>query len=145
MSIDFDKRESYGDSDVWITVWNKNVSAQTKKLSVIVPPNHYIFTVLDSDGKAVPKLRYQIYRETALWCASGYGYDIKPGERFGIRFNLSKRFDLSMMGTYTVQCYRNIGRPAKNGKYEFEKLLSPKESFTIKSFGHDGRIVQPQE
>ncbi len=108
MSISLDQNEIDGGYPVFVTAKVKNVS---EKLLLLVEDGSdvdFSFEIKDRAGKQVDDLQYQkrlregpgVYRSKVV--------TVSPGEQIEYKLNLSRRFDMSLDGTYTVQAYRSV-------------------------------------
>lgn len=143
MAVKVEKNKIESGLPVWVHVRIKNISDKVQKFYMYNPYKQYVFTVYTPNGKLAYKLKYQQIKESKRRGSAIFsGKDIRPGESFTFRFNLSRRFDLSMEGKYTVECKLEIPSPNKiNNKYVFQNLCSKIEHIEIIPSTEDVRRI----
>lgn len=108
MTIILAKKEVDAGMPVFVTVSVKNVSTEDLRLVETNPKADFTFVIKDHEGKQVNELEYQkklheyqeiLRRKVAM---------VSAGQQVDYRFNLSRRFDMSLEGTYTVQAHRQV-------------------------------------
>jgi hypothetical protein len=110
LSICLENQESSAGYPVLVNVRIKNISDEELRLVQTTPERDYSFIVKDSDGNAVPMLRYQqrmqgnddrpVFRYTRT--------KVAPGQVIEYGANLSRCFDLTLTGNYTIQAERIV-------------------------------------
>ena len=113
MSLSITNQEIAPEQAVVLTVKVKNISQKELLLIESGPGADFNFIVKDAAGKEAPKLRYQLHLEANEGVyTSNVVMSMKPGQVIEYQQNVSRRFDMSLSGKYTVQAYRNVVRKA---------------------------------
>jgi len=130
MSISLDENEVPSGESLFVTVRLKNVTGKSLRLEETRPEVDFKFAVEKRDmsfsekrlfGEDVDELRYQRKLRDAE--VSPETLEVAPGEQLEYRFNLSRRFDMTTPGEYTIQAQREV--PGQ--KEEAAALLSSNE------------------
>ena len=115
----------------------KNVSTKTSKLIIIDKTIQYFFKATTPTGEVIPSLLYQ--KDIDRRIAQGvsplriFAQKVKPGEFLEYKFDMSRRFDFSLLEKYTVQCRRKLVKyDSIKKKKSIEEIVSPKVLFSIK-------------
>ena len=108
LSISLDKREISRGQPVLVTVRIKNVSDMELRLVETDSEKDYSFVLKDSEGKELPKLRYQKRLEETKEEFRRKATIISPGQVIEYKTNLGRRFDLSLEGEYSIQAQRQV-------------------------------------
>ena len=134
MKINIKKFNFDGDLDhiILVIVRVKNVS--DKKIRLVHLPSLKStcpFRVIGLSGKDIPKTLYQkrLSNLNSQKSMGLMGSKIHPGEFSEYKFNLSKRFDFSLLGTYTVQYTKKINLDYAGKNISFN-ISSPKIIFS---------------
>ena len=94
---------------LYLAVRLKNVSNEKLNITDAYPESDFRIDLLDSKGKIAPLTLYgKNLRLTRLNQWANVRNTISPGESLKYELNLSRQFDLSVMGTYTVQASRRV-------------------------------------
>lgn len=143
MAMLFEKEKIESGLPIWVTVKIKNISNKNLNLYLFDPSKQYLFTIYDSKHNLVPKLRYQLAKDNEFTAISAsHQLTLKPGESITVRFNLSRRFDLSKADKYTVECKIKIASSkSTNGHVVATDLCSKQEDFEIIPSKEDGQVV----
>lgn len=142
MAVCLDKKRIESGLPVWVSVKIKNVSDKTLKILEANPLRQFSFTIVNSENNIVSKLGYQTQLDNQpKESPRNFLKELKAGESETYHFNLSRRFDLTVIGKYTVQCERKVHRKNKDGKLEFQNLSSKKETFEIIPSSEDGQRI----
>jgi len=129
LSLSLKNREVSSGQPVLVTVRIKNVSDKELRLVETEPAKDYSFIVTDSDGKAVPQLLYQRRLRENKEEVRRTVTTVAPGQVVEHGFNLSRRFDLTLDGKYSIQAERSVLKSAGDGTVA---LLSNIEAVTIR-------------
>ena len=113
---------------VWVTVRVKNTAAERRPWVVTLPEGEFFFDVKDASGNDVPRLRYQLRQQEETEILRRFVKTLAPNQMIEHEINLSRRFDFSLAGEYSLQVTRVTLDASLNGMVT---LVSNTATFSI--------------
>lgn len=129
---------------IYAIVRIKNNTDSTQQIVLTSPQRRYFFNVTNASGKEIPKLLYQKRLDEIDKGSFSRIFirKLKSGEFLEQKFNISRRFDLSLRGNYVIQGRRKSmlhyfakeknSQPTQSSLPKEIYVYSPKLKFSIK-------------
>jgi hypothetical protein len=127
LSCSLDKNKVRWDQPVHVTVVTKNVGSRALVIHAGEPWATYEFQLWDPQGE-VPRTRFAKRIEGDRREASGITLEVPPGETIVAELPVSRLFDLSERGKYTLEAARTVYGQGVN---RLVRLVSNRVSFEI--------------
>jgi hypothetical protein len=127
MSISLDRESFALDTPVPVTIVTKNLSDAPLKIPASSKWTTYEYELRQQD-REVPLTRFGQRMEDSRGDGSAAEPELPPGDSIVLELPISRLFDLSIVGSYTLRISRPVFR---GGSEELVSLVSNRVSFEV--------------